>query len=171
MIRLLKTIWLNRNYKWNPSHEIIFSTITVTIYFSTYQSHKTIQTPNPLMSNNMVNNHLLMFSNKMWMVETYFQSICHNYIFNLKWLNLLIILSTSKRPRWLSKINQEVKCNQLINVIFVTQCHFITYLLWVLVHHFGAWHARRWNIFPIRRKSINFKLDVYIFCPWSRRST
>ena len=43
------------------------------------------------------------------------QSICHNYIFNLKWLNEIMISSPSMMPILLRIINKKVKCYQLIN--------------------------------------------------------
>ena len=120
-----------------------------------------------MLSNKTIKHNILMFSNTMWIGEIYFQSICHNYIFNLKWLNLIMISDINTVPRWISKINNKVNYHQLINGLFITQYYFVAYWLWVPVHHFGTYHARRWNISWRIRKHTNFKLVVCLFWPWN----
>ena len=85
-----------------------------------------------------------------------------NYIFNLNWFNLLIISSKSAMPIWLSKMNKKLKCHQLINGIFATQFHFVTYWVWLLMHHFGTWHPRRWNM-STRGQKIPISSWMYVF--------
>ena len=111
------------------------------------------------------NYHLLILSNKMQIREIYCQIIWHNYILNLFLFKLLTIPYTSTIPRWFGIINNKLKCWQLMNKISVTQFHFITYWVWMLVHHSSTWHAKRWNLFPRIWNITIFKLDVCLFRP------
>ena len=103
-------------------------------------------TKNLLNALNTMKHNLLMLFNKMRIGEKCCQSVCHNYIFNLKLLNLLMISSIRKMQRWLRITNKKLKCYQLINVTFKTQFHFVTYWVWMLVYHSGTWYVKRWNI-------------------------
>ena len=115
-----------------------------------------------MLYNKTMKNHLLVFSNKMWIVERYCKIICHNKVFNLNWLNLLMISSTSTVPRLLRKMNKKAECRQLRNGLFVTWFQFVTYWLWVLLHHIGTWHAKRWKMTERIRK-IPISIWMYVF--------
>ena len=101
----------------------------------------------------------------------YSRKILSNYLsqlhFNLHWLNLIIISYTSTISRSFSKMKKKLKYHQLINVIFVTRYHFVTYLALVFMHQFFICHTRRWNVFPGRRVNTNIKLDSCLFWPWN----
>ena len=153
-IIMKKTQWLNRLKI--MQHYLIMLTNKKTKNIILMLSQKTMK------------HHLLILYNKTWIGEIYYQIICHNYIFNLKWLNLIMISYTNTVPRWISKINNKLNYHQLINGLFITQYYFVTYWLWVPVHHFSTYHARRWNISWRIRKHTNFKLVVCLFWPWNR---
>ena len=82
--------------------------------------------------------------------------------FNLKWLNFITISSTSIIPILSRVINKKWKCYQLINGIYVTQFHFVTYWVWIIVHHYGPCHAKSRNMFP-RGQKIPISSSMYVF--------
>ena len=52
--------------------------------------------------------------------KRYCKSICLKFIFNIKWLDLQIISYQSTIPIWSSRMNKQLKCYQLRNIISFT---------------------------------------------------
>ena len=115
---------------------------------------------------NTMKHHLLMFSKKMRIGERVCKSICQNKNFNLNWLNWLIISSTITIPRWLKIMKNKVKCCQLVTGISVAQLHFVTYWLWMLVHHSVTYMAcKKVKCFHEKTGKFQFQVGCIYFPP------